>query len=296
MDLPHRAAGRERHQLGQPQDLLGAADVGVGVPAEQPRERQVVVDDLLDAALLLGLADEVLLAGGADDVGVGVAVAHVVERVAAAQPLVAGLDVDRGVGDVGVEVAAVDVRVHAAHLVDRGLEALEVDVDHVVDADPREIGLHRPHRQPGSAVRVGGVDLRRAVAGDQDLEVAGDGEQRRGVLGGVQVDEHHRVRVPLDPPQPVGLAHVGAEDEDRLRGARLGRGELGHLQRLLVPVLADRRGHVAHLQQAGGGGGDRAQHDHQAGGQREALPHVQGQARRPLRVVHRSPPMARIPL
>ena len=48
----------------------------------------------LGGDLLARLAQEVLLAGGADDVVVGVAVAGVVERVEPAERLVAGLDVD----------------------------------------------------------------------------------------------------------------------------------------------------------------------------------------------------------
>ena len=51
-------------------------------------------EDHLGRDLLARLAQEVLLAGGADDVVVGVAVARVVERVEAAERLVAGLDVD----------------------------------------------------------------------------------------------------------------------------------------------------------------------------------------------------------
>ena len=48
-------------------------------------------------ALVGGLAQEVLLARVAEEVGVGVAVAHVGERVRADEPLVARLDVDRRV-------------------------------------------------------------------------------------------------------------------------------------------------------------------------------------------------------
>ena len=88
------------------------------------------------------LAQEVLLAGGPDDVVVGVAVAGVVERVEAAERLIAGLDVDlvvvpgAGGGVVAVVVAAVDVDVDAVDLVDRAGEAREVDVDEVVDLEP----------------------------------------------------------------------------------------------------------------------------------------------------------------
>ena len=46
--------------------------------------------------LLAGLAEEVLLAGRAHEVVVEVAEADVLQRVVAAHPLVAGLDVDLG--------------------------------------------------------------------------------------------------------------------------------------------------------------------------------------------------------
>ena len=52
-------------------------------------EHQVV-----DRHPLAGGAEEVLLAGGADEIGVGVAVAHVLQRPFAADQLVAGLHVD----------------------------------------------------------------------------------------------------------------------------------------------------------------------------------------------------------
>ena len=50
-----------------------------------------------DRHALAGGAEEVLLAGRADEVRVGVAVAHVLQRLLAAHQLVAGLDVDFGV-------------------------------------------------------------------------------------------------------------------------------------------------------------------------------------------------------
>ena len=109
-----------------------------------------VAEQVRDADLRAGLAQEVLLAGRAHEVVVAVAVADVVERVGAAQALVAGLHVDRGeVGGgravVAVEVAAVDVGVDALQLVHEAAEAGEVDVDHVVDLDPE----HRVQRLDG---------------------------------------------------------------------------------------------------------------------------------------------------
>ena len=65
--------------------------------------------------------------------------AHVLERLVAAQPLVAGLDVDlRDALLRGDVVAAVDVDVDAADRVDGVGEAGEVDVDDVVDLEPGE--------------------------------------------------------------------------------------------------------------------------------------------------------------
>ena len=51
-------------------------------------------DQIRDRDPLAGGAEEVLLARGADDVGVGVAVAHVLQRPSAAHHLVARLHVD----------------------------------------------------------------------------------------------------------------------------------------------------------------------------------------------------------
>ena len=79
------------------------------------------VSEKLDADLILERADEQLLAGVAVEVAVGVAEADEVERLVAAELLVAGLQVDRRVAArpaVGVEVAAVDVHPDAAELVD----------------------------------------------------------------------------------------------------------------------------------------------------------------------------------
>jgi hypothetical protein len=74
-----------------------------------------------------------------------VAVADVGEGLVAAQALVAGLDVDELVGRVAVvEVAAVDVDVDAADRVDQAEEGGEVEVDLVVDRDPRQVLRGRP--------------------------------------------------------------------------------------------------------------------------------------------------------
>ena len=151
--------------------------------------RLALVDDqVLDRDLLAGGADEVLLAGGADEVGVGVAVAHVLQRFFAAEQLVAGLDVDFRVllggrhAGVGVVVAAVDVDVDAADRVDGADEAEEVDVDDVVDRQPGQL-LDHLQGQLRPAVGVGGVELFGPEAGDFDLEVARDRHHRDRVAG-----------------------------------------------------------------------------------------------------------------
>ena len=82
--------------------------------------------------LLLERPHELLLAREPVVVVVGVAEADERERVGAAQPLVAGLQVDvgevgRGAAVVVVVVAAVDVEPDAAELVDDLAEAAEVD-------------------------------------------------------------------------------------------------------------------------------------------------------------------------
>ena len=150
---------------------------------------------------LAGGADEVLLAGGADQVGVGVAVAHVLQRLFPAEQLVAGLDVDFRIlfggrqAGVGVVVAAVDVDVDAVDRVDRADEAEEVDVDDVVDRQAGQF-LDHPQGQFRAAVGVGGVELVGAEAGDFDLEVARDRHQRDRVAVGVEAQQHRRVRAP----------------------------------------------------------------------------------------------------
>ena len=165
-------------ELDEREHLLGAADVGAGVLAERLQQLVAVAEQLRDAELCAGLAQEVVLAGGADEVVVTVAVADVIQRVTPAQALVAGLDVDRRVvgghgADVAVEVVAVDVGVHAVEPVHERAEAGEVDVDDVVDPDPEHV-LQRLDRERGTAVGVRGVELRRALARDCDLEVARD--------------------------------------------------------------------------------------------------------------------------
>ena len=127
MDLADRVLGGRERELEQPQDVRAAADVGVGVLAEDVEQVVAALEQLRDPDLLLELPQELLLARGADDVGVLVPVADVVERILAADLLVARLQVDRRVvglvSRVVVEVAPVDVDVGAAELVDGLAEA-----------------------------------------------------------------------------------------------------------------------------------------------------------------------------
>ena len=86
-DLAHRMAGREQRELEQPLEARDARElaVGLGGLGEDVDQPAGVVDQARGADLVLGLAQEVLLARGAHEVGVGVAEAHVVQRVAAPQ-------------------------------------------------------------------------------------------------------------------------------------------------------------------------------------------------------------------
>ena len=99
--------------------------------------------DLADfrGGLLAQGAQEVLLAGDAHEVRVGVPVAHVGERVFVAELLVARLEVDRREvfrERAAAEIAVVDVHVGAAEGVHDPDEALEVDVDDRVERETRE--------------------------------------------------------------------------------------------------------------------------------------------------------------
>ncbi len=113
------------------------------------------------AVLRLDFEQEALVARVARERGVFVAVGDEFERLLAAHPLIAGLQVDFEVlfaaGFVDVVVAAVDGHVDAAHFVDRALELREGDDEHVVDRDA-EHALDRFGHQLDPADRVGDVD------------------------------------------------------------------------------------------------------------------------------------------
>ena len=104
-------------------------------------------DQVLDRHPLAGGAEEVLLAGGADEIGVGVPVADVLAAPVFPHiswypgcTLISAYCSERF--RVGVVVAAVDVDVDAADRVDGADEAEVVDVDDVVD---RQAGQFLDH-------------------------------------------------------------------------------------------------------------------------------------------------------
>ncbi len=141
-------------------------------------------------------------------------------------------------------VVVVDVDVDAVDRVDGVGEAVEVDVDDVVDVVQAGELLDDRQRQLRAPVGVGGVEPVDPVAGDVHLQVARD--------------RHHRDLVGRHPEQDRGVgaaelirgALVRAEDQDRLRVARIGHLELAVNRRqpakpprdaLQVDEQADRR-------------------------------------------------------
>ena len=170
--------------------------------------------DLRRRQLLACLAQELLLARRPHQVVVVVAIADVLERVVAAHPLVAGRDVDLRVllggrqAEVRVVVVVVDVDVDAVDRVDGVGEAVEVDVDDVVDVVQAGELLDDLQRQLRAPVAVGGVELVDPVAGDVDLQVARDRQDRDLVGGDPQQDR--RVRA-------ARTASVGRSSEPRIR-------------------------------------------------------------------------------
>src|SRR4029077_16511078 len=99
VDLADRVLRGLERELEQAQDrgCVGARDVRLRVAAEDPQELLAVAEDPPEPDLLLGRREERLLARRADEVVVEVPVADVVERVAAAELLVARVEVDRRV-------------------------------------------------------------------------------------------------------------------------------------------------------------------------------------------------------
>ncbi len=195
--------------------------------------------------------------------------AHVLERVVPAHPLVAGLDVDLRGPRFGRDViAAVDVDIDAADRVHRVGEAGEVDVDDVVDLEPGEL-LDHLEGLVRTALGVGDVELVDADPGDVDLQVTGDGEQRDRMLVGVDAEQDRGVGAAWVALRVEAL--VGADDQDRLRGAAVGLGELV-AQRGERVVVGEPLGDVGEVEQdADRGRRGHRDHDHQRGGQ-EARP------------------------
>ena len=314
-DLADRVARREQDGLGELEDLLRRVErlVAVEVAPEHPRELLQVADrdaaphQLLRPLRVAHLAQEVLLARGADEVVVAVAVADVGQRVGAAELLVARVDVDHRVAAgaaLVVEVVAVDVGVDAADVVDRAPEAAEVDRDHVVDRERLAVDLEQVLDRADRAALAGGlvrgVDLDLvADARDVDEQVARDRHHRDDLLVRVEPDEDHRVRARLVAGLAVAVADVGAEDHQRLRLAGVGAVDLGDLDRR-PPLGAQDVEHVVDLQQHGRGdrargreadqhaGEQRAQHEPAADARRRGLVVVRHD--RVRRVAHASPP------
>ena len=203
MDLLDRVPVGEGDEVEQVLQPVGRVQVVVGLRVWCRRSCSSVswlAIRLPDAVLVLGPADEVLLARVADEVGVGVAEAHErPARLVAAQLLVAGLDVDaRVVGQRGVVVVAViDVGVDAADRVDQILEAAEVDVEDVVDLQLREdLLLERLDQQVRAALRVGGVELVAwPMPGICTLRSRGIDITLIVYELGIEPDQHHRVGV-----------------------------------------------------------------------------------------------------
>ena len=228
------------------------------------------VDDLEDVPRVLELVPhdllhrlhELLLAAEPEEVGVGVPVAHEVERLPALQALVAGPEVDRGVvAALEVDVAAVDVEPDAAELVDALPEAVEVDADQEVDRETRQLA-NRLERPLGAAVRVRGVDSVRGGATvralDLDDEVAGKGEHRDRVVRRIGAQEHERVRAGRSGSV---LGTVVVADHERDTGP-LGSRHLEHLCSRLEATDRRRPLEALELPQVGAAG--------DSGGRRQA--------------------------
>ena len=172
--------------------------------------------------------EEQLLARVAVEVRVRVPEAHEVERLLAVQPLVPGMQVDRGVAArsaLRVDVAVIDVDIHAVQFVHDELEAVEIERDQIVDRDAGQLldGVERALRAASRPRRIDSVTRisRRRVAVDRDDEVAREREQRERVILRVGPDQHQRVGARVLRAEAAGAgALVVADDE---RGCRFRR-------------------------------------------------------------------------
>jgi hypothetical protein len=292
--LGDRVLRRLDGELDEPEDLgvAAAGEVRLRVAPEDRQQLATILPQLTDPDLGLELAQEVLLARGAHEVVVEMAEAYVVQRVLAAHSLVAGLQIDRRVLLVGgdgrivvVEVAPVDIGVHAAQAVDPALEAAEVDVEDVVDLDAHR--LDGPGRERRPARAIGGVDATSAVAGDRDHQVARDRHHRHRLLPRVQADDQHRVRARRNPLAPITEAAVGAEHEDRprLAGGDPFENAWGDLQRVALEQVEV----GVQLEQRSRGNRRRGQQDDDRAAQRELLDHAARQTRRAIGILDCAP-------
>ena len=190
---------------------------------------------------------------------------HVVERGGAVEGVAAGVEVERDELETAVRVSRgrVDVDGDAAHGVDDALEALEVDLEVVLDGNV-EVLLERVDHSlgPAAGVRVErGIDLLLAEPRYVDGQVTGERDEKTGLLLWVDVDHHERVR-PLTAAgsrvakgRPfLGCLHLGAgvgpdeEEVGRLAGVGVLRGLDLHAGDLAdLPV--DERVHEHHAAQ-----------------------------------------------
>ena len=232
--LHHVAARDLGEQLDVAQDRLRADRLALGgaahleVVGQRVEQAEEVRARRPDVEAALELAHEGLLARRADEVGVEMPVADVLQRLRAVELLVARLQVDRGVvagAVVGVVVAPVDVDVDAVEDVHRLAEEVEVDRHVVVDLDAEHLA-HGLDRERRAAVGVGVVDLAHAHPGDVDVEVARQREQREDLRLRVDPDQHERVRVAARAARAVALVVAEHERDGRLRGGVDDRREL----------------------------------------------------------------------
>ena len=190
---------------------------------------------------------------------------HVVERGGAVEGVAAGLEVEGDELETAVRVSGrrVDVDGDTTHGVDDALEALEVDLEVVVDGNV-EVLLERVDHPLRPAAGVGverSVDLLLPEPGHLDGQVARERDQEPRLLLGIDVDHHERVR-PLTAAgsrvaerRPfLGRLHLGArirpdeEEVGRLPGIGVLRGLDLHPGDL-VDLPVDERVHAHHATQ-----------------------------------------------
>ena len=147
-----------------------------------------------------------------------------------------------------------DVDVDPAQLVDHGRQSDEAGGHHVGDVDADQ-AAHRRGHELGAAVGVGGVDLVGAVAGDVGVGVAGDVEDGRPALAGVDADEVDAV----GPADRLARPGVVAQDEEE-DGAAGRRGEVGLVDLVDLDDRGPAGGHAVEHARAG----EEADHDHEA--------------------------------